>query len=187
MQVCAKRTHSLPRRRSYIRHNQSQPLMGVSTTNYNAHLWRPVNPDITVDRPRLYLLVYCLRYRRRYSRILRLHYRRLRRLHPAVHLQLPTFSCISLSTSRITRSVLIKASTQRRALSSDTTLVSRALSVASVQGTGTLISGTTSIFSALVRAGLGIYSAVENLILIYSEPELNASHCHSPLDISGEG
>lgn len=37
---------------------------------------------------------------------------------------------------------------------------------------------------ALATAGLGIWAAVENLILIYAEPELNAFGCHSPLDVS---
>ncbi|MCJ1247132.1 hypothetical protein MMC30_004343 [Trapelia coarctata] len=36
----------------------------------------------------------------------------------------------------------------------------------------------------LATAGLGIWAAVENLILIYSVPELNALSCHSPLDVS---
>ena len=37
---------------------------------------------------------------------------------------------------------------------------------------------------ALATAGLGIWAAVENLILIYAEPQLNAFGCHSPLDVS---
>jgi hypothetical protein len=37
---------------------------------------------------------------------------------------------------------------------------------------------------ALATAGLGIWAAVENLILAYSIPELNAFGCHSPLDVS---
>lgn len=38
---------------------------------------------------------------------------------------------------------------------------------------------------SLATAGLGIWAAVENLILVYSVPELNAFGCHSPLDVSG--
>ena len=37
---------------------------------------------------------------------------------------------------------------------------------------------------ALATAGLGIWAAVENLILIYSVPQLNAYGCTSPLDVS---
>jgi hypothetical protein len=37
---------------------------------------------------------------------------------------------------------------------------------------------------SLATAGLGIWSAVENLILIYAVPELNAFGCTSPLDAS---
>ncbi|KAL9135490.1 MAG: hypothetical protein Q9175_003329 [Cornicularia normoerica] len=37
---------------------------------------------------------------------------------------------------------------------------------------------------ALATAGLGIWAAVENLILIYAQPQLNAFGCHSPLDVS---
>lgn len=37
---------------------------------------------------------------------------------------------------------------------------------------------------ALATAGLGIWAAVENLILIYSVPQLNAYGCKSPLDVS---
>lgn len=37
---------------------------------------------------------------------------------------------------------------------------------------------------ALATAGLGIWAAVENLILIYAEPQLNAFGCHSPLDVA---
>ena len=36
---------------------------------------------------------------------------------------------------------------------------------------------------ALATAGLGIWAAVENLILIYAEPQINAFGCHSPLDV----
>ena len=38
---------------------------------------------------------------------------------------------------------------------------------------------------ALATAGLGIWAAVENLIVIYAIPELNAFGCHSPLDVTG--
>lgn len=37
---------------------------------------------------------------------------------------------------------------------------------------------------ALATAGLGIWAAVENLILIYSVPQLNAYGCTSPLQVS---
>jgi hypothetical protein len=37
---------------------------------------------------------------------------------------------------------------------------------------------------ALATAGLGIWAAVENLILIYAVPQLNAFGCKSPLDAS---
>lgn len=37
---------------------------------------------------------------------------------------------------------------------------------------------------SLATAGLGIWAAVENLILIYAEPQVNAYSCHSPLDTS---
>ena len=37
---------------------------------------------------------------------------------------------------------------------------------------------------ALCTAALGIWAAVENLILIYAVPELNAFGCTSPLDVS---
>ena len=37
---------------------------------------------------------------------------------------------------------------------------------------------------SLATAGLGIWAAVENLILIYAEPQLDAYGCHSPLDVS---
>lgn len=40
------------------------------------------------------------------------------------------------------------------------------------------------LLGGLVTAGLGIWAAVENLILIYSIPQLNAFSCHSPLDVS---
>ena len=40
------------------------------------------------------------------------------------------------------------------------------------------------LLGALVTAGLGMWAAVENLILIYAEPQLNAFGCHSPLDVS---
>lgn len=38
--------------------------------------------------------------------------------------------------------------------------------------------------AALATAGLGIWAAVENLILIYSVPQLNAFGCTSPLAVS---
>ena len=38
---------------------------------------------------------------------------------------------------------------------------------------------------ALATAGLGIWAAVENLIVVYAIPELNAFGCKSPLDVSG--
>ena len=38
---------------------------------------------------------------------------------------------------------------------------------------------------ALATAGLGIWAAVENLIVIYSIPQLNAYGCTSPLDVTG--
>ncbi len=37
---------------------------------------------------------------------------------------------------------------------------------------------------ALATAGLGIWAAVENLIVIYALPQLNAYGCTSPLDVS---
>lgn len=37
---------------------------------------------------------------------------------------------------------------------------------------------------SLVTAGLGLWAAVENLILIYAIPQLNAFGCTSPLDVS---
>ena len=37
---------------------------------------------------------------------------------------------------------------------------------------------------ALVCAGLGMWASIENLILIYSVPQLNAFGCKSPLDAS---
>lgn len=37
---------------------------------------------------------------------------------------------------------------------------------------------------SLATAGLGIWAACENLILIYAEPQVNAYSCHSPLDTS---
>ena len=37
---------------------------------------------------------------------------------------------------------------------------------------------------SLATAGLGIWAAVENLIAIYAEPQLNAFGCTSPLDVS---
>lgn len=37
---------------------------------------------------------------------------------------------------------------------------------------------------SLATAGLGIWAAVENLIAIYAEPQLNAYGCTSPLDVS---
>lgn len=40
------------------------------------------------------------------------------------------------------------------------------------------------LLGALATAGLGIWAAVENMILIYSVPELNAFTCKSPLDAS---
>jgi len=39
-------------------------------------------------------------------------------------------------------------------------------------------------FGALATAGLGIWAACENLILIYAVPQLNAYSCKSPLDVS---
>lgn len=38
---------------------------------------------------------------------------------------------------------------------------------------------------ALATAGLGIWAAVKNLIVVYAIPELNALGCTSPLDVSG--
>lgn len=40
-------------------------------------------------------------------------------------------------------------------------------------------------FGALATAGLGIWAAVKNLIVIYSIPQLNAYGCTSPLDVTG--
>lgn len=37
---------------------------------------------------------------------------------------------------------------------------------------------------ALATCGLGLWAAIENLILIYSVPEINAYGCKSPLDVS---
>lgn len=37
---------------------------------------------------------------------------------------------------------------------------------------------------ALATAGLGMWAACENLILIYAIPQLNAYGCTSPLDVS---
>ena len=37
---------------------------------------------------------------------------------------------------------------------------------------------------ALATCGLGMWAAIENLILIYAEPQLNAYGCTSPLDVS---
>ena len=37
---------------------------------------------------------------------------------------------------------------------------------------------------ALATCGLGTWAAVENLILIYALPQLNAYGCTSPLDVS---
>lgn len=37
---------------------------------------------------------------------------------------------------------------------------------------------------ALAMCGLGCWAAIENLILIYALPQLNAFGCHSPLDVS---
>ena len=38
--------------------------------------------------------------------------------------------------------------------------------------------------AALATAGLGIWAAVENLILIYASPQLSAFGCTSPLDVT---
>ena len=38
------------------------------------------------------------------------------------------------------------------------------------------------MLGALATAGLGIWAAIENMILIYAEPQLNAFVCKSPLD-----
>lgn len=40
------------------------------------------------------------------------------------------------------------------------------------------------LFGALATAGLGIWAAVENLILVYAVPQLNAFGCTSPVDVS---
>jgi hypothetical protein len=39
------------------------------------------------------------------------------------------------------------------------------------------------MLGALATAGLGIWAAVENMITIYAEPQLNAFTCKSPLDV----
>ena len=40
------------------------------------------------------------------------------------------------------------------------------------------------LLGALATAGLGIWAAVENLILIYAVPQINAFGCTSPVDVS---
>ena len=41
------------------------------------------------------------------------------------------------------------------------------------------------LLGALATAGLGIWAAVENMIVIYAEPQINAFGCTSPLDTTG--
>lgn len=41
------------------------------------------------------------------------------------------------------------------------------------------------MLGALATAGLGIWAAIENMILIYAVPQLNAFTCKSPIDAEG--
>ena len=60
----------------------------------------------------------------------------------------------------------------------------RGFTTGGLRGLGLNLWNIFFLGGALATAGLGIWSSVENLILIYSVPQLNAFGCHSPLDSS---